>query len=331
MTNGFTDNRRAHCCQRPWPIVRMLTTLFPALVLTGCFNATLAQNRSNAMALVPKGAVAVVRLDWNVVGQDDRFRRMLNAEQLDRGLAQLKIKGNEVSEIVVFSGINASPSGTLAGIFSGTFSPQALTAQLKSQNLVETVYRGKIIHFNRTDQSYTSILRSGKLVVGTEKGVQGVMDVEMNPRTGLLLRPPFNTLLATFKANRHPISFMMGIPKEYQGVADIATKVVSAMFSIAGLGPLGFVLEKIGFPHTLGFSITRNESTFPVLLLAQMKDSTSAALISGTLNVMQGLNLGMLSDGMSSTDREMLKNISVTRNGAMLSIKMILREQDLPH
>jgi len=331
MISVFIVKRRSDFRDQTWAIVRIPAMLLPALLVTGCFNVTLAQNRANAMALVPRGAVAVVRLDWNVVGQDERFRRMLNAEQLDRGLAQLKIKGNEVSEILVFSGINASPSGTLAGIFSGTFSPQALNAQLKSQNLVETLYRGRIIHFNRADQSYTSILRSGKLVVGTEKGVQGVLDVEMNQRTGLLLRPPFNTLLATFKANRHPISFMMGLPKEYQAVADIATKVVSAMFSIAGLGPLGFVLEKIGFPHTLGFSIARNGSTFPVLVLAQMKDSTSATLISGTLNVMQGLNLGMLSDSMSSTDREMLKNISVTRNGAMLSIKMILREQDLSH
>jgi len=43
------------------------------------------------------------------------------------------------------------------------------------------------------------------------------------------------------------------------------------------------------------------------------------------------MNMSMLSDRMSSSDREMLKNIAVTRNEALLSIKMILREQDLPH
>jgi hypothetical protein len=174
-------------------------------------------------------------------------------------------------------------------------------------------------------------LRSGLFVVGTERGVRSVIDTELNPRSGLLLRPPFNTVLSTLKHSRHPISFMMGIPSDYRSIADVATRVVSAMFSIAGLGPVGFVLNKIGFPYTLGFSIARSGSNFPVLLLAQMKDSTSAALISGTLNVMQGFNLGMLSDQMSSTDRELLKNLSVSRTGALLSIRMVLREQDLPH
>ena len=301
------------------------------VVVIGSLNPALSQVRTGSLGLVPKGAVAAARIDWSVAGHDDRFRRMLNAEQLDRGLSQLRISGSEISEIVVFSGMNSTLTGTIAGIFRGTFKPQAVIAQLKSQGLVESAYRGRTLYFNPVDRSYTSILRSGVLVVGSEKGVQGVLDVETNPRSGLMLRPPFSTVLSNLKNSRHPISFMMGIPNEYRSVANIATKVVSAMFSIAGLGPVGFVLNRIGFPYTLGFSIARHGSNFPVVLLAQMKDSTSAALISGTLNVMQGINLGMLSNQMSSTDREMLRNVSVSRSGALLSIRMVLREQDLPH
>jgi hypothetical protein len=167
-------------------------------------------------------------------------------------------------------------------------------------------------------------------VIGSQKGVEAVIDVEASPRTSLTLRPPFNSLLARFAGSRHPISFMMGMPREYESVADITMKVVSTIFRLSGLGPVGFVLDKIGFPRILGFSIARSETTFPVLLLAQMKDSTSAALVSGTLNALQGINLRLLSDRMSSSEREMLKNIAVTRNEALLSIKMILREQDLP-
>lgn len=295
--------------------------------LSSSVNNVLAQN---AVALVPRSAVAVAKLNWTIVRQDDRFRTMLNADQLDRGLAQLKINGSEVSEIVIFSGINASPTGLLAGIFRGSYSAQAVTTQLNSQNLTETIYKARTIYFNPTDKSCATILRSGMLVIGSQRGVEGVIDVETNPRSSLTRRPPFNSLLAKFAASRHPISFMMGLPREYQSVADVAMKVVSTMFSLSGLGPLGFVLDKIGFPRTLGFSIARSGTTFPVLLLAQMKDSTSAALVSGTLNVIQGFNLSMLSDRMSSSDREMLKNIAVTRNGSLLSIKMILREQDLP-
>jgi len=300
------------------------------VVVIGSLEPVLSQSSPGSLILVPRNAVAVAKLDWNVVGRDPHFRTMLNGEQFDRALSQLRIKGSDISEIVVFTGVNTATTGTLAGIFRGAFNSQAVTAELRSQNLTETVYRGRTTFFNASDQSYTAILRSGLLVVGTERGVRSVIDTELNPRSGLLLRPPFNTVLSTLKTSRHPISFMMGIPGEYRSIADVATRVVSAMFSIAGLGPVGFVLNKIGFPYTLGFSIARSGSSFPILLLAQMKDSTSASLISGTLNVMQGFNLGMLSDQMSSTDREMLKNLSVSRTGALLSIRMVVREQDLP-
>jgi hypothetical protein len=74
--------------------------------------------------------------------------------------------------------------------------------------------------------------------------------------------------------------------------------------------------------------LTHAGTIYPVELIAQMKDSTSAALISGTLNLTQSIGLNMPSDRTSASDREMLKNMSVTRTGAVLSIKLKLREQD---
>jgi hypothetical protein len=205
-----------------------------------------------------------------------------------------------------------------------------VSAQLKSQGFIEDVYRGRTVYVDRRDQSCSSILRSGMLAVGSRKGVEGVIDVEINPRLSLTSKPPFTTLLTRFARSRQPISFMMVLPLEYQAVGDVAAKVVSTIFSLSGLGPLGYVVDKIGFPKVLGFSIERMGLTFPAELVAEMKDSYSAALISGTLNVAQAIDLNMLSDRMSPSDREMLKNISVNREGPVLSIKMILREQDLP-
>src|SRR5438128_9162419 len=82
---------------------------------------------------VPPTAVAVAKLNWTVVRQDDRFRAMLNADQLARSLAQLNISGNDVSEIIIFSGMNSSPTGFLGGIFRGTYSVPAVAAKLRSQ------------------------------------------------------------------------------------------------------------------------------------------------------------------------------------------------------
>jgi hypothetical protein len=301
------------------------------LVVLGLgFNDTLAQSKGNPIALVPPNAVAVAKIDWTVVRQDYRFKAMLNADQLDKALAQLKIDGSDVSEIVFFTGINGSPTGLLAGIFRGTYSVPAVAAQLESRGFTEHLYKGRTIYIDQGDKTCSSILRSGMLVVGSQKGVQGVIDVELNPRLSLTSKRPFTTLLSRFTTSRRPISFMMALPLEYQTVADVGVKVVSAVFSLSGLGPLSFVIDKIGFPHAMGFTMAHRGATYPAELVAQMKDATSAALISGTLNVTQAIGLNMPPDRMSPSDREMLKNMSVTHTGALLSVELILREKDLP-
>lgn len=309
---------------------RLIGSYISLFILGYGFQNVAAQTSAKPILLVPPSAVAVAKLNWTLIRQDDRFRTMLNADQLDRALAQLNINANDVSEIIIFSGMNSSPTGFLGGIFRGTYNVPAVVAKLRSQGLSEDLYKGRTIYIDQRDQSCSSVLRSGMLAVGSRRGVEGVIDVEMNPRLSQTSKPPFTTLLARFAVSRQPISFMMALPLEYQAIADVATKVVSKMFSLSGLGPLGYVVDKIGFPKVLGFSIERRGLTFPAELVAEMKDSYSAALISGTLNVAQAIDRNMLSDRMSPSDREMLKNISVDRDGALLSIKMILREQDLP-
>ena len=310
---------------------RLLSVCIVVLGLSASFSSAVGQRSVNVISLVPPTAVAVVKLNWTVVQQDERFRAMLKADQLNRALEQLKISGRDISEVVVFSGINSSPSGVVGGIFRGSYSVPVVTAQLRSQGLTEQIYKKRTVYLNPRDNSYLAILRLGMLVVGSQKGVEGVIDVDDNPRTGLVLRRPFTSLLAKFVNSRQPISFVMGLPLEYRALADVGVKVVSNLLSLSGVGSLGYVIEKIGFPDVIGFSIERKGATFPVQLLAQMKDDTSAALISGSLNLMQSLSSNLTSDQMSAADREMLKSLVVTRDDALLSIKLVMREQDLPH
>jgi hypothetical protein len=300
-----------------------------AAVLSFTASTALAQ-RSSPIAFVPNSAVAVGKINWTVVRQDNYFRAMFKTEEMERALSQLNVTGDQITDLVVFSGINSSRSGTLGGILRGSFRPSTINARLASPEFTNYLYKGQRIYTNGRTGDYSALLRSGLLAFGTRKGVEGVIDVEHNPRLSVTREPPFNSILSTFVASRRPISFVMGIPLEYQTAADVGTKVVATVFSVSGLGPLGFIIGKIGFPHALGFSMERQGATFPTHMVAQMKDATSAALISGTLNLAQTVNLSMLSNRMPPSDREMLKNISVTRTGALLSIKMALREKDLP-
>jgi len=90
---------------------KRLLSMFTLVLSLGLgLTAVSAQSRISPIGLVPPSAVAVAKLNWTVIRQDDRFRRMLNADQLDRALAQLKINGTDISDIVIFSGINSSPT-----------------------------------------------------------------------------------------------------------------------------------------------------------------------------------------------------------------------------
>ena len=307
-------------------LVRLAFCLFSLACLPA---VAVAQRGGGAVALVPQRAIAIAKLNWNLVRSDAQFRSMLNANQLDRALNDLNINGSQISEIVIFSGINTTPSGLVGGIFDGAYDAAAVKASLESRSFRKKNYLGRVLYCNDADGSCTSLLRSGRLLVGTQQAVEGVVDVEANPRSALTLRKPFTTMLRTFVLGRQPISFAMALPPEYQRVAEVGVKVVAALFNISGLGPLGFVIDKIGLPQAIGFAITRSGDNFPVELTAKMKDEQSAALISGTFNLAQSLNLEMFASRMSAADRDRLKNVSVVRQGTVLQLKILLRSEDL--
>lgn len=307
-------------------LLRLTVCLFSLACIP---SIAIAQRGGSAVALVPQRAVAIGKLNWNLVRSDDQFRSMLNANQLDRALSDLNIDGSQISEIVIFSGINSTPSGLIGGIFDGSYDAAAVKSTLESRSFRKRNYLGRILYCNDADGSCTSLLRSGRLLVGTQQAVEGVIDVEASPRSALTRRKPFTTMLQKFVLGRQPISFAMALPLEYQMVGEVAVKVVAALFNFSGLGVLGFVIDKIGLPQAIGFTITRKNDNFPVELLAKMKDEQSAALISGTFNLAQTLNLEMFASRMSAADRDRLKNVSVVRQGTVLHLKMLLRREDL--
>ncbi len=99
----------------------LLLRLSICLLVFACFTSVAKAQRGSAVALVPQRAVAIARLNWKLVRSDAQFRSMLNANQLDRALSDLNINGSQISEIVIFSGINTSPNGLVGGIFEGSY------------------------------------------------------------------------------------------------------------------------------------------------------------------------------------------------------------------
>jgi hypothetical protein len=290
----------------------------------------LAQRGIHPITLVPRSSAAVIKVNWAVTRKDERLKAIARGNEFEKVIASLGVNSDQVSEFVVFTGIGTAPGVPVGVILSGSYDSQAVIGHLRERGWSEHLYKSHKIYAHPSDNSRMALLRSNFLVAGSQTGVERAIDVELSPQTALARRPPFSSVLARFTASRHPISFVMGLPPEYQAIADVAAEVASVLISFPGSGPLGWVMGKIGWPRSLGFSITRQGEAFPVELLAVMKDANAAGIVSGAFNLVQGFDLSMLSGSMSQADREALKNISVTQDGPLLTIKMLMREQDLP-
>src|SRR6185295_13085136 len=131
----------------------LLVRLAVCLFSLACLPAVAVAQRGGggAVALVPQRAVAIAKLNWNLVRSDAQFRSMLNANQLDRALDDLNINGSQISEIVIFSGINSTPSGLIGGIFAGSYNVAAVKATLESRSFRKRSYLGRVLYCNDAD------------------------------------------------------------------------------------------------------------------------------------------------------------------------------------
>src|SRR5206468_1874989 len=104
--------------------------------------------------------------------------------------------------------INPTSSAGLGIILSGSFSSRGVIEHLKAQGWSEQAYGAHKVYLNSSDKSYVAPLQPGLLVVGTQAGVESVINVESNPQAGITTKLPFSTLSANFERNPKPITLM---------------------------------------------------------------------------------------------------------------------------
>ena len=175
------------------------------LCLSWTNNAS-AQRRLGPIALVPNKAIAVAKINWIVVRHDDYFHAMLNTEDLERALSQLDISGDQIAELVAFSGINSSRTGLVGGVVSGSFNASSVNARLQSGDYTSYSYKNQRVYTNPRTGDYFVLLRSRRLAFGSQKAVEGVVDVQTDPRLSITREPPFNSLLNIFITTPRPIT-----------------------------------------------------------------------------------------------------------------------------
>lgn len=281
--------------------------------------------------LVPSTSVVVASIRWAEVREDDRLRKVIEGDEIEKMLQELlhvlEIPDAQIVEALAFSEAAESADISAGMILSGSYDARAVIRSLEARGWNRQTYRGYKLYSNPAEEIGLTLLRSGLLVSGTLKGIKEVIDVELNPDQGLASSEPFDRLEAQFGNQQYPISAIIIFPQSLQDVTGAAVELSSALLDFAGLGPLGEILRKIGFAKGLGFSIARRGDSFPVELVAIMKDEEAAGFISGVLNLLKEIGSSLPPEAPDEEKR--IRDLSVDRDGAILKVQWVMTEEDL--
>lgn len=304
---------------------------FPILVfILVCAVDVSARQRVSALSFAPANSVGVLKVNWNQVRSNAQLRNIVKGDDFERIINQFGLETSNVSEWVMFADINPSPNTGAGVIITGNFSANSIRETVLTKNWVEEKLAAQTVYVNPADNSYLSPLRNGLVIAGTKAGVEKSLKTISNPRGSIARQQPFASLFSQLGTSFHPIGFAIGIPQDYQAVADIAVKVTAKLLSFTGLGPLGTILEKLGLVRALGFSVTTSKKGYPVQLVAMMNDEITASLASGGLNLLKNLSASIA--GMRNTQQnreaiEALKTMLIINKGAMISVSFSMPEK----
>lgn len=300
-----------------------------ALCLAACGSSS---GDRATVRYVPSDSLIALSINWKIVGRAAELKKLVKGEQIESLLGRLHIGGEEVSELSVFSDGQNAPSGSSGIILRGTFDGQEVAARLKGAGWAEQKFGEKRIYANPADGSCLVALGKNLLVLGTRVGVEGSIRAARDPEESFTANPMYERLARHTDGRRHPLSVVVVFPQSAQDVAATALEVSSVVMDFAGLGPLGDLMNKIGYVRAFGCSISRKGEVFPVELHAVMKDETSASLVSGALTLSKGLSAMVPKHNLSQTQSEelqTLQSISVIRDRELLSVKLLMPVDDL--
>jgi hypothetical protein len=149
---------------------------------------------------------------------------------------------------------------------------------------------------------------------------------------GKLIDSEKNKIVITKLFNRKsPISMFISLPQELVDMGRVGMEATKFLLNVANLGVIGQILAKIGLVESFGMSFTQKGNFFPVELLCLMENDGSAGFISGALNLLKTIALGLPPDKMSEQDklaRESFKNMYFSREKELLVVAMSIPVQE---
>jgi len=271
----------------------------------------------------------VLFVNWTVTRNDARLKKVIKGSEIEKVLAELNINGDSVAELALFSdGLNsqADNSGML---LRGSYSSQEVVDGLMHKGWAERGSEGAKLNTAPANDSCLTVLNSNLIVFGTRTAVDGAVNAGANSRASFTANKSYEQLTSNLMGRQetYPVLMMLAFPQSAQDKAETVLQVASLLTDLAGVGVLGDLLNKIGYVRGLACAVSRQDDSFPVELVAIMKDESSATFVSGALHLLKGLVGSVPQDNLPPSDREImqnLKSISIRREREVLSIRLVL-------
>lgn len=310
-------------------ILTIVALCFIALSSVDCGGSS---GSRSLLKMAPADSLAVLTVNWKTVSRDEDLKRMVKGADAERLFAQLNIASGSVNDLAVFGEAENSPDAIQGMILRGSFKNDEVLAGLKTRGWQEESYQDRKIFSNPSDGSCLLALTRNVLVLGTRAGVEGAAKAARRPADSFAANSTYQKLSSHIDDEKFPIAMMLAIPQTAQDAASTALDISSAVMDLAGVGPLGELLNKIGYARGVGCVISRKGDAFPVQLTAIMKDENAATFVSGALNLMKGLTKMVPQRNLSPTDQEAfqsLQSLSINRVREIISLKMTMTRKDL--
>jgi len=297
--------------------------------LTACSGS---KNQRTLLGYVPSSSHAVVAVNWRTVRRDPDLKRISKGAEVEKLFTKLGLNEETVTEFAVYGNHRASAQGSKGLIAKGNYDSNEIVKKLVQVGWTERDIEGRRVYINPDDASWLTTFEKDLVAFGTESAVRDAIDARKKSENRFTANPVYKLLSSRFESKQYPILMMVALPQASQDMANAAVQLTSTALDLAGVGPLGDLLTKIGYAQGLGCAISHKDESFPVVVSAVMKDEESARFVSGALELLKNFG-GMASRNYSSQTNNdaarALETMSIERIREVVSIKMLMSRRDL--
>lgn len=295
-------------------LLGLLVVVLMLIPITGCQKSTLT-----AIELVPQGANFVASIHIERILNDQNIRDTYNEaekepgqpqtwdEVLEKIVEETGIDPADFAQAVVFMDITTMEQNQYIGaIVEGTFEEEPFIDNIEEQmgeKLNTRAYEDNTLYIDDNEEFTMAFLSEEMLLVGTEKAVKDIIDVNNGDRKSIS-----GPVLDTYEQLGDAlIKLALELPEEAQ----------EALTEEAGLGGMPISFEPFQDIDVIGLALDKVQETLSIWIETHFLSAESAQdagdTISGAINLFKGL----------LTDPEikgLLEKIEVTVNEAWLTI-----------